>query len=39
MKLNLYSISDRYIRYLRKFDDRIYDNKEEIKTYKRIQRL
>ncbi|MCI9039140.1 MAG: type III toxin-antitoxin system ToxN/AbiQ family toxin [Clostridia bacterium] len=35
MKLNLYSISDRYIRYLRKFDDRIYDNKEEIKTYKR----
>ena len=35
MKLNLYSISDRYIRYLRKLDDRIYDNKEEIKTYKR----
>ena len=35
MKLNLYSISDRYIRYLRKFDKRIYDNKEEMKTYKR----
>jgi len=35
MKLNLYSISDRYIRYLRKFDARIYDNKENMKTYKR----
>ena len=35
MKLNLYSISDKYIKYLRKFDDKIYDNKEEIRTHKR----
>lgn len=27
MQLNLYSISDQYITYLRKFDDKIYDNK------------
>lgn len=32
MKLNLYSISDKYIRYLRQFDNRIYDNKEDIRT-------
>ncbi len=35
MKLNLYSISDKYIHYLRQFDDKIYDNKEEIRTHKR----
>lgn len=35
MKLNLYSISDNYIKYLRKFDDKIYDNKEEIRTHER----
>lgn len=29
MKLNLYSVSDKYIKYLRKFDDKIYDNKEK----------
>ena len=31
MKLNLYSVSDKYIKYLRQFDDKIYDNKEDIK--------
>ncbi|MCI8486340.1 MAG: type III toxin-antitoxin system ToxN/AbiQ family toxin, partial [Clostridia bacterium] len=30
-----YSISDNYIKYLRKFDDKIYDNKEEIRTHER----
>lgn len=35
MKLNLYSISDKYIEYLRKFDNRIYDNKEEKRTFER----
>lgn len=35
MKLNLYSISDKYIKYLRQFDDKIYDNKEDIRTYER----
>ncbi len=35
MKLNLYSISDKYINYLRQFDDKIYDNKEETRTYER----
>lgn len=35
MKLNLYSISDRYIKYLRQFDDKIYDNKEEIRKHER----
>ena len=29
MKLNLYSVSDKYINYLSKFDNKIYDNKEE----------
>ena len=28
MKLNLYSISDKYIKYLRQFDSKIYDNKK-----------
>ncbi len=32
MKLNLYVVSDKYIKYLRKFDDKIYDNKEEKRT-------
>ena len=32
MKLNLYRISDKYIKYLRKFEDKIYDNKEEIRV-------
>ena len=35
MKLNLYSVSDKYIKYLMQFDNRIYDNKEESRTYKR----
>jgi protein AbiQ len=35
MKLNLYSVSDKYIKYLRQFEDKIYDNKEEIRTHKR----
>ena len=29
MKLNLYSVRDKYINYLRQFDHKIYDNKEE----------
>ena len=35
MKLNLYSVSDDYINYLRKFDNKIYDNKELTRTYLR----
>lgn len=35
MKLNLYSISDKYIKYLRQFDNKIYDNKEELRTHER----
>ncbi len=35
MKLNLYSVSDKYIKYLREFDEKIYDNKEEIRTHER----
>lgn len=35
MKLNLYSVSDKYIKYLRKFDDKIYDNKQDIRTHER----
>jgi len=35
MKLNLYSVSDKYIEYLRQFDDKIYDNKEDIRTHER----
>lgn len=35
MKLNLYSISDKYIKFLRQFDDKIYDNKEDIRTHER----
>ncbi|MBP3501973.1 MAG: type III toxin-antitoxin system ToxN/AbiQ family toxin [Clostridia bacterium] len=35
MKLNLYCVSDKYIKYLMQFDNRIYDNKEDLRTYKR----
>ena len=35
MKLNLYSVSDKYINYLRQFDNKVYDNKEEIRTHER----
>lgn len=35
MKLNLYSISDKYIKYLRQFDNKIYNNKEELRTHER----
>ncbi len=35
MKLNLYSVSDKYVTYLRQFDDKIYDNKEDARTYER----
>lgn len=35
MKLNLYSVSDKYLKYLRQFDDKIYDNKEDIRTHER----
>ena len=35
MQLNLYSISDKYVDYLRKFDNRVYDNKEEIRVHTR----
>lgn len=35
MQLNLYSVSDEYIEYLRKFDDRVYDNKQEIRVHTR----
>ena len=35
MKLNLYSISDQYIKYLRQFDDKIYDNTEEVRNHER----
>lgn len=35
MKLNLYSVSDKYINYLKQYDDKIYDNKEEIRIHER----
>ncbi len=35
MKLNLYSISDEYIKYLRQFDNKIYDNKEDTRIHER----
>ena len=35
MKLNLYSVSDKYIKYLTQFDNRIYDNKVDSRTFKR----
>lgn len=31
MKLNLYSVNDKYIKYLRQFDEKVYDNKEDIR--------
>lgn len=33
MKLNLYSINDKYIKYLRQYDVKVYDNKEEYRTH------
>ncbi len=35
MKLNLYSVSDKYIKYLSQFDNKIYDNKEEKRRHER----
>lgn len=35
MQLNLYSVSDEYIEYLRNFDNRVYDNKQEIRVHTR----
>ena len=35
MKLNLYSVNDKYIKYLRQFENKIYDNKEEIRIHER----
>lgn len=35
MKLNLYSVSDRYIKYLMQFDNKNYNNKENSRTYNR----
>ena len=35
MKLKLYSVSDKYIKYLRQFENKIYDNKEETRAYSR----
>ena len=35
MQLNLYSISDEYVEYLRKFDNRVYDNKEDYRVHTR----
>lgn len=35
MKLNLYSVNDKYIKYLRQFDEKVYDNKEDIRIQTR----
>ena len=35
MKLNLYRVSDKYIKYLMQFDKNIYDNKENSRIHKR----
>lgn len=35
MKLKIYSVSDEYVKYLRQFDNKIYDNKEDIRTHTR----
>lgn len=35
MKLNLYSVNDKYVEYLRRFDDKVYDSKEGRRTYER----
>ena len=33
--MRLYSVTDEYIKYLRKFDNRVYDNKEDKRTVMR----
>lgn len=39
MKLKIYSVSDKYVNYLRQFDNKIYDNKADYKnTYKKVCR-
>lgn len=35
MQLNLYSISDEYVKYLRRFDNRVYSNKEKTRKHTR----
>lgn len=35
MKLKIYSVSDKYVNYLRQFENKIYDNKEDIRTHTR----
>ena len=35
MKLKIYSVSDEYVNHLRQFDNKIYDNKEDIRTHTR----
>ena len=35
MKLKICSVSDRYINYIRKFDNKVYDNKENKKVHSR----
>lgn len=35
MKLKLYSVSDKYIQYLRSFDNKVYDNKEKSRKHER----
>lgn len=35
MQLNLYSISNKYVNYLKQFDNRVYDNKDETKFHTR----
>lgn len=35
MKLKIYSVSDKYVNYLRQFDNKIYDNKADIRTHTR----
>lgn len=33
--MKLYSVSDKYIQYLRKFDNKVYDNKENNRKFNR----
>ena len=35
MNLNLYSISDEYIKYIKQYDKRVYDNKEKTRNHTR----
>ena len=35
MKLKIYSVSDKYVNYLRQFDNKIYDNKADLRTHTR----